>query len=149
MSLSPLGERVDRNRRFFSRGGPGKGRHARRTCVTEIHYSRPSRQDISHKRKSACQREQKDLLGNRSLAMGLAFVFAALIPCLEHEHRGVFREVDAALVAFAAVTLNVTAGGTGEPKRRVAARAELRLLGILMKALGASHSLRLGRRWVI
>jgi hypothetical protein len=60
--------------------------------------------------------------------------------CLEKKHRGVFCEVYAAPIAFAAVILNVPAGGTGKAERGVAARAELRPLGVFMTALGASHS---------
>jgi len=43
---------------------------------------------------------------------------------LQHDHAGVFHKVHATLIAFAAVVLNVPAGGTGKAKRRMAARAE-------------------------
>jgi hypothetical protein len=58
---------------------------------------------------------------------------------LESKHRGVFCEVYAAPVAFAAVILNVPAGGTGKAEGGMAARAELRPFGVFMTALGASH----------
>jgi hypothetical protein len=58
---------------------------------------------------------------------------------LENQHGRVFLEVYAALVAFAAMVLKVSAGGAGKAQRSVAAHAELCRYGILTLALGALH----------
>ncbi len=62
---------------------------------------------------------------------------------LENQHRRVFREVDAASLAFTALFLNMPAGGTSETERCVTAGAELYALPILVLALGALHR----KRW--
>ena len=77
--------------------------------------------------------------GKQRLLVGVSPLLLHPLFCPHNQHRGILREVDPTAVAFAAVVLNVTAGGTSKAERGVAARAELRLLGILMKAFGALH----------
>jgi hypothetical protein len=104
-----------------------------------LSVSAKSRKDVLQKRKAPRQRNQKNVPGKRGSLSGAPQLLLHSLLCLESKHRGVFCEIYAASVAFAAVVLDVPAGGTGKAQRDVAARAELRLLGILMTAFGASH----------
>ena len=102
-----------------------------------------SRKDILQKRQPPCQRNQKDLPGKRRIPPRVPPFLLRCCSCLKNQHRPVLGEVYTALVACAAVVLNVAAGGTDKAQRGVAARAELCLFRIFMTAFGALHK----RRW--
>ena len=98
-----------------------------------------AREQIPHKRKSPRQRNEQDLFSKRGTLLGASSPVLHVCTCLENQHRRVFREIDAASLAFTALFLNMPAGGAGEPQRCVTAGAELYPGPILMLALGALH----------
>ena len=120
-------------------GPPFSRRTPHTSCPEGLSVSANSRQDVPQKRKAPRQWDQKDVFGQRGPLPGVSSLLLRSFSCLQHHHGCVFLEVHATSIAFAAVVLNVPAGRTDKAERRVAARAELRLCGILMAAFGASH----------
>ena len=102
-----------------------------------------AREEISQERKSSRQRNEQDLLSKRGTLLRASSPVLHVCSRLENQHRRVFREIDAAPLAFTALFLNMPAGGTSEAERCVTAGAELYALPTLVMALGALHR----KRW--
>ena len=98
-----------------------------------------ARQDIPQQRKPSRQRQQKDLPDKRGVVPSAPPLLLRSLPCLKNQHCRVFREVDSALVAFAAMILSVSASRADKAERSVAANAEFCPFGILTTALRALH----------
>ena len=94
----------------------------------------------TQQRQPSCDRHQDNVLDD-----GVPFleVFALLLRLrlrLQQQHRGIFPEVYSALVALAAVVLNVLAGGTGVPQRCMTSQAVLDCCRVLLAALRTTHA---------
>ena len=98
-----------------------------------------ARQDIPQQRKPSRQRQQKDLPCKRGVLASAPPLFPCSLSCLKNQQGRVFREVDSALIAFAAMILSVSASRADKAERGVAANAEFCSLGILTTALRTLH----------
>jgi len=79
------------------------------------------------------------LLDDSGPGSGASLFQTCIIFRLGDQHGGVFCEVHSTPLAFSSPRLGVLAGRADEPERRMAANAELRVVGVNLKTLRTLH----------